>query len=62
MDTPLMARCACGWTVVGTADEIVAATQEHAGRVHNMTATRDQVLAQAVAAPADDRTEPTTTG
>ena len=32
MDTPLMARCACGWSVVGTADEIVAATQDHAGK------------------------------
>ena len=65
MDTPLMARCACGWSVVGTADEIVAATQDHAGRVHNMTATREQVLAQATAAPAtpaDEPTETSTTG
>jgi Protein of unknown function (DUF1059) len=53
MDGPLMARCGCGWRVIGTADEIVAATMEHAGRVHNMTATREQVLAQAIPAPPD---------
>ena len=48
MDERLMAHCACGWQVVGTADEVVAATSEHAQRIHNMTATRDQILAQAV--------------
>jgi predicted small metal-binding protein len=59
MDGPLMAGCACGWRVVGTADEIVAATMEHAVRVHNMTATREQVLAQAVPAPPDGDSAPT---
>jgi len=38
--------CACGWEVIGTEDEVVAATQEHAEKVHNMKATREQVLAQ----------------
>jgi predicted small metal-binding protein len=39
-------RCACGWEVVGTEDEVVAATQEHAEQLHNMKATRDEVLAR----------------
>jgi predicted small metal-binding protein len=38
--------CACGWEVIGTEDEVVAATQEHAEKIHNMKATREQVLAQ----------------
>ncbi|HEY6569233.1 MAG TPA: hypothetical protein VIZ22_03040 [Candidatus Limnocylindrales bacterium] len=43
----LRSSCACGWEVTGTADEVVAATIEHGGKVHNMEATRDQVLARA---------------
>jgi predicted small metal-binding protein len=39
--------CACGWEVIGTEDEVVAATQEHAEKIHNMKATREEVLAQA---------------
>jgi predicted small metal-binding protein len=38
--------CACGWEVIGTEDEVVAATQEHAEQVHNMKATREDVLAR----------------
>ena len=38
--------CACGWEVIGTEDEVVAATQEHAMQVHNMKATREDVLAR----------------
>lgn len=53
MDERLMATCACGWTVVGTPDEVVAATSEHALRIHNMPATREQILAKAVPAPLD---------
>ncbi len=49
----LRAGCACGWEVIGTADEIVAATMDHAQRVHNMTATREHILAKAVAVPAN---------
>ena len=52
MDERLRAGCACGWEVIGTADEIVAATMDHAQRIHNMTATAEHILAQAVAVPA----------
>jgi predicted small metal-binding protein len=44
----LTVRCACGWEVRGSDDEVVAATTEHGERLHNMTATREQVLAMAV--------------
>jgi hypothetical protein len=43
----LRSRCECGWEVTGSEDEVVAATIEHGGRVHNMEATREQVLARA---------------
>jgi hypothetical protein len=43
----LRVRCICGWEVVGTEDEVVPATQAHGRRLHNMEATRDQVLAMA---------------
>jgi hypothetical protein len=51
MDGAVRVRCACGWEVVGVEDEVVEATQEHGRRMHNMAATRDQVLAMAVSAP-----------
>jgi hypothetical protein len=44
----LRVRCVCGWEVVGTEDEVVPATQAHGLEVHNMEATRDEVLAMAV--------------
>ena len=44
----LMARCECGFEVRGTEDEVVTGIQDHAVRAHNMTATREQVLARAV--------------
>jgi predicted small metal-binding protein len=44
----LIVRCACGWEVRGSEDEVVAATEGHGRRVHNMIATRDEVLAMAV--------------
>ena len=47
-DEPLTVRCACGWQTTGPEDEVVAATVEHGRRVHNMAATRDEVLAMAV--------------
>lgn len=48
-------RCACGWETVGPEDAAVADTQEHGRRLHNMTATRDQVLAMAAPVePQDD--------
>lgn len=51
MDQPLTVRCACGWETNGTEDEVVDATREHGARLHNMAATRGQVLA--LAAPAN---------
>ena len=38
-------RCACGWEVSGPEDVVVDATIDHGKRIHNMEATRDQVLA-----------------
>jgi len=38
-------RCECGWEVTGPLDEVVDATIEHGRRIHNMEASRDQVLA-----------------
>jgi hypothetical protein len=43
----LRVRCVCGWETVGTEDEVIPATQEHGRRVHNMAATRDEVLVMA---------------
>lgn len=49
-------RCACGWDVTGSEDEVVEATIEHGRRLHNMEATRDQVVA-ALRAPAGREAE-----
>jgi predicted small metal-binding protein len=38
-------RCACGWEVTGAEDVVVDATIDHGRRMHNMEATRDEVLA-----------------
>jgi predicted small metal-binding protein len=38
-------RCACGWEVTGSEDVVVDATIDHGRRIHNMEATRDEVLA-----------------
>jgi len=38
-------RCACGWEVSGTMDEVVDATIDHGLRIHHMEATREQVVA-----------------
>lgn len=48
MGASMRVRCACGWEVAGSEDEVVPATQEHGLRVHNMSSTREQVLALAV--------------
>jgi|GEM_PF-895062 len=45
----LVVKCDCGFEVRGTADEVVDAMQDHAKNVHNMTATRAQVLERAKA-------------
>ena len=44
----LRVRCVCGWEVTGTEDEVVPTTQAHGRQVHNMDATRDEVLAMAM--------------
>ena len=49
-DEQLTVRCLCGWETAGTEDEVVAATGEHGRRLHNMDATRDEILALAVPA------------
>ncbi|MFI5259855.1 MAG: DUF1059 domain-containing protein [Candidatus Limnocylindrales bacterium] len=47
----LLVRCACGWQVESDSEEeVVAATQDHGRRLHNMLPTRDQVLAMLVPA------------
>ena len=38
-------RCACGWEISGALDDVVDATIDHGRRIHNMEATREQVLA-----------------
>jgi predicted small metal-binding protein len=38
-------RCACGWEFRGSRDAVVDATIDHGRRMHNMEATREQVLA-----------------
>jgi predicted small metal-binding protein len=40
--------CMCGWQARGTADEVVAAIQEHGEQAHGQRPTREEVLALAV--------------
>ena len=47
-------RCECGWEVNGPLDEVVDATIEHGRRIHNMEASRDQVLAVLGAGQSDE--------
>jgi len=37
-------RCACGWEITGSEDDVVDATIDHGRRIHNMEATREQVI------------------
>jgi predicted small metal-binding protein len=37
-------RCACGWEITGDEDDVVDATIDHGRRIHNMEATREQVV------------------
>jgi len=39
-------KCACGWEITGPEDEVVAAVQEHGEKMHNMQATREEVLSR----------------
>jgi predicted small metal-binding protein len=58
----LTVRCVCGWEVQGSEAEVVDATREHGERVHNMRATREQILAMAVtSAPAGSTARPADT-
>lgn len=52
-DELITVRCVCGWETTGAEDDVIVATTEHGRRLHNMTPTRDEVLAMAVA-PAHD--------
>jgi len=47
-DATVTVRCVCGWETTGTEDEVVATTSDHGERVHNMRATREEILAMAV--------------
>jgi len=47
-ETTITVRCACGWEAAGPEDAVVDATQDHGRRIHNMSATRDEVLAMAL--------------
>ncbi len=54
-DETLTVRCGCGWEVTGPEAVVVPAVIEHGEKVHNMTATPEQVLATAHAgADGDD--------
>lgn len=46
-DGDLVVTCACGWTTQGPVDTVVITTQEHGLQLHNMDATREDVLAMA---------------
>jgi hypothetical protein len=47
-------RCACGWEVSGPLDDVVDATIDHGRRIHNMEATRDEVVAALLGGAASD--------
>jgi predicted small metal-binding protein len=47
-------RCVCGWETSGPEEDVVVATIEHGRRLHNMIATREEVLAMAVGRPGRD--------
>ena len=57
-DETITVRCVCGWETTGPEDDVIVATTEHGRRLHNMTPTRDEVLAMAVARPQDSRVRP----
>jgi hypothetical protein len=49
-------RCACGWQVTGPLDDVVDATIDHGRRIHNMEATRDEVIAVLLGPDASEET------
>ena len=52
-------RCACGWEISGGLEDVVDATIEHGRRIHNMEATREEVMAAVLGVDAVDTTEVT---
>ncbi len=51
LDESITIRCACSWETRGVEKDVILATIEHGRRVHNMTPSRDEVLAMAVGVP-----------
>ena len=47
-------RCVCGWETSGPEEDVVVATTEHGRQLHNMVATRAEILAMAVGRPGRD--------
>lgn len=43
----LVVRCECGYEAKGDEDTVVALISQHASEMHNMRATRDEVLSRA---------------
>ena len=56
-DELITVRCVCGWETTGAEDDVIVATAEHGRRLHNMTPTRDEVLAMAIAREGDSPTK-----
>jgi hypothetical protein len=55
-------RCVRGWEMNGVEDRVIAETREHGRRLHNMDASREQILAMAIpddSGDAEDRPAPT---
>lgn len=62
MEPQLTVRCVCGWETTGSADAVVEAAADHGRRVHNMRATREQILATAVEAGGAAAADPGVSG
>jgi hypothetical protein len=43
----LRVRCVCGWEAIDELEQAVGSAIEHGRRIHNMTATREVILATA---------------
>lgn len=54
-DAVITIRCVCGWETTGSEEDVVLATIVHGRELHNMTPTRDEVLAMAVHPPEPTR-------
>jgi predicted small metal-binding protein len=46
----LVVRCECGYEAKGDEDEVVALINKHASELHNMRATREEILSRAESA------------